>query len=75
MWGATFGAIIGPNLVGWAGQFGETIGLPPLAGAYLLPIAFVGSAAVLSFALLRPDPYRLAAQSDLGADDRSTAVV
>ena len=74
VWGATFGAVIGPNLVGWAGQLGESIGLPPLAGAYLLPIIFVGSAAVLSFAMLRPDPYRLADQSDLGADDRSTVV-
>ncbi len=74
VWGATFGAIIGPNLVGWAGQVGESIGLPPLAGAYLLPIIFVGSAAILSFVLLRPDPYRLADRTDLGADDRSTAV-
>jgi MFS family permease len=74
VWGATFGAVLGPNLVGWAGQLGESIGLPPLAGAYLLPIAFVGSAALLSFGMLRPDPYRLADQSDLGADDRSTAV-
>jgi MFS family permease len=74
VWGATFGAVIGPNLVGWAGQAGESIGLPPLAGAYLLPIIFVGSAAVLSFGMLRPDPYRLADRSDLGADDRSTAV-
>ena len=58
VWGATFGAVIGPNLIGWAGQLGESIGLPPLAGAYLLPIVFVGSAAILSFSLLRPDPYQ-----------------
>ncbi|MFL5682200.1 MAG: MFS transporter [Chloroflexota bacterium] len=74
VWGATFGAVLGPNLVAWAGEVGESIGLPPLAGAYLLPILFVGSAAVLSFAMLRPDPYRLADRSELGADDRSTAV-
>jgi len=74
VWGATFGAVLGPNLVGFAGELGVAIGLPPLAGSYLLPIAFVGSAAVLSFSMLRPDPYRLADRTDLGADDRSTAV-
>src|SRR5436190_302235 len=72
--GLSSGYVIGPNLVAWAGDVGESIGLPPLAGAYLLPIVFVGSAAILSFAMLRPDPYRLADRSDLGADDRSTAV-
>ena len=60
VWGATFGAVLGPNLVGWAGEIGEGIGLPALAGAYLLPVVFVGAAAALSFALLRPDPYALA---------------
>jgi MFS family permease len=73
VWGATFGAVVGPNLIAAAGSFGESIGLPPLAGAYLLPIVFVGSAAILSFTMLRPDPYRLADTTDLGSDDRSTA--
>ncbi|MDO8485922.1 MAG: MFS transporter [Candidatus Limnocylindrales bacterium] len=60
VWGATFGAVVGPNLIGWAGEIGEGVGLPALAAAYLLPVVFVGAAAVLSFALLRPDPYALA---------------
>ena len=38
VWGATFGAVIGPNLVGFAGGLGESLGLPPYAGAYLLPV-------------------------------------
>jgi MFS family permease len=58
VWGATFGAVLGPNLVGPAGD------LPPLAGAYLLPMLFVGSAAILSFVMLRPDPYQLADRSE-----------
>jgi MFS family permease len=65
VWGATFGAVLGPNLVGWAGQLSEGIGLPTLAGPYLLPIVFVGGAALLSFAMLRPDPYALADRSEL----------
>jgi len=60
VWGATVGAIVGPNLVSVAGTAAEAIGLPRLAGAYLLPAVFVAAAALLSFALLRPDPYRLA---------------
>jgi MFS family permease len=64
VWGATFGAVLGPNLVGWAGEFSESIGLPALAGAYLLPIVFVGTAALLSFVMLRPDPYELADSSE-----------
>jgi MFS family permease len=64
VWGATFGAVLGPNLIGWAGELGEGIGLPALAGAYLLPVVFVGAAAILSFSLLRPDPYALADRTD-----------
>jgi MFS family permease len=64
VWGATFGAVLGPNLVGWAGEISTGIGLPALAGAYLIPVVFVGAAAFLSFALLRPDPYELADRSE-----------
>lgn len=60
VWGATIGAVIGPNLVGPAGPVATAIGLPALAGPYLVPALFVGAAALLSFLLLRPDPYRLA---------------
>ena len=70
VWGATFGAVIGPNLVGFAGGLGENLGLPPYAGAYLLPVIFVGAAAILSFSMLRPDPYTLADHSALEDDDR-----
>jgi MFS family permease len=60
VWGATVGAVIGPNLVAGAGSFAESLGLPRLAGAYLVPAIFVAAAALLSFVLLRPDPYALA---------------
>jgi MFS family permease len=60
VWAATVGAVLGPNLVGPSGNVATALGLPPLTGAYLVPIAFVGAAAVLSFVALRPDPYALA---------------
>jgi MFS family permease len=64
VWGATFGAVVGPNLIGFTGGIGEDLGLPPYAGAYLLPVIFVGGAAILSFVMLRPDPYTLADRSE-----------
>ena len=60
VWGATIGAVAGPNLAAPAGRVALALGLPELAGPYLVPIVFVGAAALLSFALLRPDPYELA---------------
>ena len=69
VWGATVGAIVGPNLVSVAGDFAVTIGLPRLAGAYLLPAFFVAAAAILSFILLRPDPYVLADPSEVRSED------
>jgi MFS family permease len=70
VWGATVGAVVGPNLVSWAGGFAGAIGLPVLAGAYLIPMVFVTAAGLLSFVLLRPDPFELADRTeepDVGA--------
>ena len=60
VWAATIGAVIGPNLVGPSGDVAVALGLPDLAGPYLVPIVLVAAAAVLSFVLLRPDPHELA---------------
>ena len=76
VWGATVGAVVGPNLVAPAGTFATSIGLPELAGPYLVPILFVGAAALLTTIMLRPDPYELADASsgeDLGETHGSTA--
>ena len=60
VWAATVGSVIGPSLVPIASEAAVRVGLPPLAGPYLVPVLFVGMAAILSFAFLRPDPYELA---------------
>jgi MFS family permease len=65
VWAATVGSVIGPQLVPVASGIAEGAGLPPLAGPYLVPVLFVGAAAILSFALLRPDPYELADRETL----------
>jgi MFS family permease len=65
VWGATIGAVSGPNLVAPAGSVAVGLGLPALAGAYLLTVGFIGLAALLAFVLLRPEPYALADPSAL----------
>ena len=54
VWGATVGAVLGPNLVAPTGAFAVSIGLPELAGPYLVPMLFVGATAVLSSASCGP---------------------
>lgn len=73
VWAATVGAVIGPNLVGPSRTFAEAVGLPDLAGPYLVPIGFVGLASVLSFLLLRPDPLELADASSIIQPDSVAA--
>jgi MFS family permease len=63
VWGSTVGSVAGPWLVPIAGDLAKSVGLPALAGPYLVPVLFVGLAALLSFSLLRPDPYALADES------------
>jgi MFS family permease len=60
VWGSTIGAVIGPNLVAFAGNVAGGIGLPILAGAYLVAVGFTSVAALLYALVLRPEPYELA---------------
>jgi len=63
VWASTIGGVLGPWLVPYAQGFGVQLGLPTLAGPYLVPFVFVAIAATLSFVLLRPDPFALADES------------
>lgn len=60
VWGSTVGGIIGPWLAPIASDLAGSAGLPPLAGPYLVPLVFVGAAALVTFLFLRPDPFALA---------------
>lgn len=73
VWGATAGAVIGPSLVAPAGSIATALGLPPLSGPYLVPVVFVGAAALLSHVFLRPDPYTLADASAVHERDGGIA--
>lgn len=63
VWGATIGSVAGPWLVPVSSDLAAGVGLPPLTGPYLVPVVFVAIAAILSFVLLRPDPYEIADES------------
>jgi MFS family permease len=65
VWGTTIGAVIGPNLTAPAGDLALALGLPELAGPYLLTVVFIGLAWVISAIALRPEPYALADPSAL----------
>ena len=57
----TFGAVAGPSLLEPAGRAAVALGLPELTGLYLFSAVAFALAALVLFALLRPDPLRVAA--------------
>ncbi|MGS5008565.1 MFS transporter [Bacillus cereus] len=56
----TFGAVAGPNLVGVMGSFAHSIGVPKLAGPFMLSAAAFILAGLVLFVMLRPDPLIIA---------------
>ncbi len=60
VWASTVGAVLGPNLADTGARTGRALGLPDLAGTYVVAAAtFLGAALVVWFGL-RPDPLVLA---------------
>ena len=57
---AAFGAFAGPNMVGVMGDFALSIGIPALAGPFLLSGTAFILAGLVIFLLLRPDPFLMA---------------
>jgi MFS family permease len=60
VWATTIGVVAGPNLVGPGDALGETLGLPPLTGAFALAAIAQLLAAILYLTSLRPDPLLVA---------------
>ncbi|MCP3028804.1 MFS transporter [Halobacillus sp. A5] len=56
----TFGAVAGPNLVDIMGEVALFIGIPPLAGPFILSAAAYILAGLVLFIMLRPDPLDIA---------------
>ena len=60
VWAVTVGAVAGPNLIQPGTTVGTALGLPPIAGPFVISGAGLLIATVLVFAGLRPDPLLLA---------------
>jgi MFS family permease len=73
--GGTFGAVVGPLLVGPMGNFVRALGMDELAGAYLATLVLFVISAVVVFAGLRPDPRDLGRQvAEHYPDPQSTSL-
>jgi MFS family permease len=69
----TFGAVAGPNLVGVMGDFALSMGVPALAGPFILGAAAYLLAGGVLFTLLRPDPLMIARTIEATNRERSDA--
>lgn len=64
VWATTFGAVIGPNLIAPGESLGVTLGLPHLAGPFLLTILAQSLSTSVFWFGLKPDPLVLAQKID-----------
>ncbi len=58
VWATTIGAVIGPNLNGVGIEVGDALGLPHLAGPFLLTAMAQLAATIVYLVGLRPEPLR-----------------
>jgi len=69
VWATTVGSVAGPNLASPTGRVAEEIGVPELAGPYLLTGLMYVVAGVLISLLLRPDPLLTARAIRIEAEE------
>ncbi|MFJ5770280.1 MFS transporter [Psychrobacillus sp. NPDC093180] len=71
----TIGAVAGPNLVEVMGSVAHSIGVPELAGPFILSAAAFISAGIFLFIFLRPDPFKIALQINAHKENMETSEV
>ena len=70
VWGSTIGAVTGPNLMQPSGDLAQHLGLPRLAGPYMIAALTLLLAALVTRLLLVPDPYLTANRNADGTAPR-----
>ena len=75
VWAGTIGAVAGPNLLEVSGHLGVALGLPQLAGPYVVGFLALAGAALVLGVFLRPDPYLLARSARAAQDPVAAAEV
>ncbi|MCI1693454.1 MFS transporter [Aneurinibacillus aneurinilyticus] len=72
----TLGAVAGPNLVGVMGKFALSLGVPALAGPFILAAVAYIFAGLVFLGFLRPDPFIVAkAIADIRKDESNSSDV
>ena len=62
VWASTIGAVVGPNLTGFAGWVARRLSLPELTGPFAVGTVGILLAGLVLFVALRPDPLQVARQ-------------
>jgi MFS family permease len=75
VWATTVGSVLGPNLSSPMGRFAESIGVPKLAGPYLLTMVALGVALAVVYFFLRPDPLLTARQLRVSSGEVTSVTV
>ncbi|WP_368074270.1 MFS transporter [Arthrobacter sp. 24S4-2] len=73
LWATTIGAVAGPNLIQPGAVVGHAVGLPPIAGPFVISAAGLVLACALLLAGLRPDPLLFARQLAAAGNDAGEA--
>lgn len=68
----TLGAVVGPNLVTQLGDLARTVGVPALAGPFMLAAVAYAAAGLVLWLLLHPDPL-ITARTEAAAEDTAAA--
>jgi MFS family permease len=69
----TLGAVAGPNLVEPLGHLAIAVGVPALAGPFMLAAVAFLAAGIVLFVFLRPDPFLVARHLERSAADAGAA--
>jgi MFS family permease len=63
VWASTIGAVLGPNLTGFAGRVAHSLSLPELTGPFAVGAVGMLVASLVLFVALRPDPLHVAREA------------
>lgn len=75
VWATTIGSVLGPNLSSPMGRVAESIGVPKLAGPYLLTMVALAAALLVIYVFLRPDPLLTARQLRVSSGEVTSVTI
>lgn len=75
VWAITVGSVLGPNLSSPMGRVAVSIGIPKLAGPYLLTMVALGAALAVIYFFLRPDPLLAARQLRIASGETTGVTI